>query len=162
MAVGYCTLYGDMNGGLAVIADLPKTKVYALCDWLNQQGTLQIPTAILTKAPSAELKPGQVDQDSLPPYDVLDDILARLIDQHQPLEQIVAAGHDPALVNKIVRLVIRAEFKRRQAPPVLKLSDRAFGVGWRMPIASRWLPWVEEGVKESRSQGVKGAKGVKG
>jgi len=81
-----------------------------------------------------------VDQDSLPPYDVLDDILARLIQHHQTPDQIVAAGHDPETVNKITRLVVRAEFKRRQAPPVLKVSDRAFGIGWRMPIASRWVP----------------------
>lgn len=154
MAVGYCTLYGDMNGGLAAIADVPKTRVYSLCHWLNQQcqaGNLDlalpdrseiIPTHIITKPPSAELKPGQVDQDSLPPYEVLDDILARLVQTHQTPDEIVAAGHDPEVVNKVVRLVIRAEFKRRQAPPVLKITDRAFGVGWRMPIASRWLPKV--------------------
>lgn len=155
MAVGYCTLYGDMNGGLAVIADVPKTRVYSICHWLNAQLASDnglfpvphtpaapevIPSHIITKAPSAELKPGQVDQDSLPPYEVLDDILARLIHNHQSPDQIVAAGHDPAVVNKITRLVTRAEFKRRQAPPVLKVTDRAFGVGWRMPIASRWVP----------------------
>jgi NAD+ synthase (glutamine-hydrolysing) len=153
MAVGYCTLYGDMNGGLAVIADVPKTRVYSLCKWLNSGGLTKIhpdsrfpipnpqspiPANILTKPPSAELKPGQVDQDSLPPYDVLDDILQRWIEQHQSLEQIVAQGHDPNVVNKVVRLVARAEFKRRQAPPGLKITDRAFGTGWRMPIASRW------------------------
>ncbi|MBM0741021.1 NAD+ synthase [Phormidium sp. CLA17] len=148
MAVGYCTLYGDMNGGLAVIADVPKTRVYSICEWLNRRANNQtfsslpavIPTHILTKPPSAELKPGQVDQDSLPAYEVLDDILARLIQNQQTPDQIVAAGHDPAIVNKIIRLVSRAEFKRRQAPPVLKITDRAFGVGWRMPIANRWLP----------------------
>ncbi|GAB4204024.1 MAG: NAD+ synthase [Coleofasciculaceae cyanobacterium] len=169
MAVGYCTLYGDMNGGLAVIADVPKTRVYSLCKWLNvkklQVSQLKversnlpygnayseepsnfqpstqpevIPANILTKPPSAELKPGQVDQDSLPPYDVLDDILQRWIEQHQSLEQIVAAGYEQAVVDKVVRLVTRAEFKRRQAPPGLKITDRAFGTGWRMPIASRW------------------------
>ncbi len=160
MAVGYCTLYGDMNGGLAAIADVPKTRVYSICHWLNEQAANQqtsdpavasllptssgeiIPTNILTKAPSAELKPGQVDQDSLPPYDILDDILVRLIHHHQSPDQIVAAGHDTAVVNKIMRLVTRAEFKRRQAPPVLKVTDRAFGTGWRMPIAARWLPSV--------------------
>lgn len=169
MAVGYCTLYGDMNGGLAVIADVPKTRVYSICEWLNAQGLVGtglskvtgalpnpmqnlplaqsqeiIPTHILTKAPSAELKPGQVDQDSLPPYEVLDDILARLIHNHQTPDQIVAAGHDAAVVNKVTRLVARAEFKRRQAPPVLKVTDRAFGIGWRMPIANRWLPKTSE------------------
>ncbi|HEY9656363.1 MAG TPA: hypothetical protein V6C50_12835, partial [Crinalium sp.] len=99
-----------------------------------------IPTNILTKPPSAELKPGQVDQDSLPDYDTLDAILARLIHSHQTPDEIVAGGYDPQTVNKIVKLVTRAEFKRRQAPPGLKVTDRAFGTGWRMPIANRWLP----------------------
>ena len=154
MAVGYCTLYGDMNGGLAVIADVPKTRVYSLCQWLNTRGQGAgdtgvgktypnpqkeiIPVNILTKPPSAELKPGQVDQDSLPPYDILDDILHRLIHEHQGSTQIIDAGHNPAVVNKVMRMVARAEFKRRQAPPGLKITDRAFGTGWRMPIASRW------------------------
>ncbi|MBD1896647.1 NAD+ synthase [Coleofasciculus sp. FACHB-129] len=137
MAVGYCTLYGDMNGGLAVIADVPKTRVYSLCNWLNRNGEI-IPTNILTKPPSAELKPGQVDQDSLPSYDILDDILQRLIHEHQSTAQIIEAGHDPVVVNKVMQLVARAEFKRQQAPPGLKITDRAFGTGWRMPIASRW------------------------
>jgi NAD+ synthetase len=165
MAVGYCTLYGDMNGGLAVIADVPKTRVYSICEWLNgrtkdegqtanSNTALQtpnsalsseiIPPNILTKPPSAELKPGQVDQDSLPAYEILDDILVRLIQNQQTPDQIVAAGHDPEIVNKITRLVSRAEFKRRQAPPVLKITDRAFGVGWRMPIANRWLSETTE------------------
>ncbi|HLO89463.1 MAG TPA: NAD+ synthase [Nostocaceae cyanobacterium] len=139
MAVGYCTLYGDMNGGLAVIADVPKTRVYSLCHWLNSnQKPAPIPQNILTKAPSAELKPGQVDQDSLPPYDILDDILQRLIHNHESVEQITAAGHDPAVVDRVLQMVARAEFKRRQAPPGLKITDRAFGTGWRMPIASTW------------------------
>ena len=152
MAVGYCTLYGDMNGGLAVIADVPKTQVYRLCQWLNHSLKTQvslgliegaggdeiIPTNILTKPPSAELRPDQVDQDSLPAYDVLDDILERLIQHHQSVADIVAAGHTPEVVQKVVHLLTRAEFKRRQSPPVLKVTDRAFGLGWRMPIASRW------------------------
>lgn len=152
MAVGYCTLYGDMNGGLAVIADVPKTRVYSLCHWLNQTAQQQnslglldmtgkaevIPTNILTKPPSAELRPDQVDQDSLPPYDILDDILERLIQKHQSAADIVAAGHSLDIVQNVIRLLTRAEFKRRQAPPVLKVTDRAFGLGWRMPIASRW------------------------
>ena len=138
MAVGYCTLYGDMNGGLAVIADVPKTQVYAICHWLNESHPqIKIPQQILTKAPSAELKPGQVDQDSLPEYEVLDDILDRFICQHQSLEEIVAAGFSPQIVNQVIKLVTRAEFKRRQAPPGLKITDRAFGTGWRMPIASK-------------------------
>ena len=158
MAVGYCTLYGDMNGGLAVIADLPKTQVYSLCQWLNSvaqreialnhQGEI-IPKNILVKPPSAELKPGQVDQDSLPSYEVLDDILHRLIHEHQSAEQIIKAGHNPTIVNKIIRLVTRAEFKRRQAPPGLKITDRAFGTGWRMPIASRSITVTTQQVSQS-------------
>ncbi|MBF2067580.1 MAG: NAD+ synthase [Calothrix sp. C42_A2020_038] len=138
MAVGYCTLYGDMNGGLAVIADVPKTRVYSLCHWLNSNSEI-IPNNILVKAPSAELKPGQLDQDSLPPYEILDDILERLIHDHQSAAQIVTAGHEVATVNRVIQMVARAEFKRRQAPPGLKITDRAFGTGWRMPIASNWL-----------------------
>jgi NAD+ synthetase len=138
MAVGYCTLYGDMNGGLAVIADVPKTRVYSLCHWLNRHSEI-IPQNVLTKAPSAELKPGQVDQDSLPPYEILDDILQRLIHNHQSAAQIAAAGHDPVIVDRVIQMVARAEFKRRQAPPGLKITDRAFGTGWRMPIASNWV-----------------------
>lgn len=138
MAVGYCTLYGDMNGGLAVIADVPKTRVYSICRWLNRDREI-IPENVIIKAPSAELKPGQVDQDSLPPYEILDDILQRLIHNHQSAAQIVAAGHDPMIVERVIQMVARAEFKRRQAPPGLKITDRAFGTGWRMPIASNWV-----------------------
>ncbi|MFP4300203.1 MAG: NAD+ synthase [Spirulinaceae cyanobacterium] len=135
VAVGYCTLYGDMSGGLAVIADVPKTRVFALCRWLNRHQEI-IPQNILDKPPSAELKPDQVDQDSLPPYDILDDILYRIINRHQSSTQIIAAGHDSEIVKKVIRLVQRAEFKRRQAAPGLKITDRAFGTGWRMPIAA--------------------------
>ncbi len=138
MAVGYCTLYGDMNGGLAVIADVPKTTVYDVCHWLNaHHPQIKIPQQILTKPPSAELKPGQVDQDSLPDYPVLDEILDRFICQHQSPAEIMAAGFGEAIVNQVIKLVTRAEFKRRQAPPGLKITDRAFGTGWRMPIASK-------------------------
>ncbi len=145
VAVGYCTLYGDMNGGLAVIADVPKTRVYSLCRWLNRQSEI-IPANIITKPPSAELKPGQVDQDSLPSYDILDDILERLVQKQQSADDIVAAGHSAAVVERVVRLVTRAEFKRRQSAPVLKVTDRAFGMGWRMPIASRWSLDISEPV----------------
>ncbi|CEJ45648.1 NAD+ synthase [Umezakia ovalisporum] len=137
IAVGYCTLYGDMNGGLAVIADVPKTRVYSLCHWLNRNSEI-IPENIFIKPPSAELRPGQIDQDSLPPYEILDDILERFIHNHQSATQIVAAGHNPAIVNRVIQMVAGAEFKRRQAPPGLKITDRAFGTGWRMPIASDW------------------------
>ncbi len=137
MAVGYCTLYGDMNGGLAVISDVPKTRVFSLCHWLNRN-TEVIPHNVLIKPPSAELKPNQTDQDSLPPYKILDEILDRLIHRHQSVSQISEAGFDLAVINQVLKLVIRAEFKRKQAPPGLKVTDRAFGTGWRMPIASRW------------------------
>ncbi len=136
IAVGYCTLYGDMNGGLAAIADVPKTKIFALCEWLNREKEI-IPTNIITKPPSAELKPGQLDQDSLPDYEILDDILDRYIQNHESQAQILAAGHDPAVVSKVLRLVKIAEFKRRQSAPGLKVTDRAFGTGWRMPIACK-------------------------
>ncbi|MGA1602586.1 MAG: NAD+ synthase [Prochlorothrix sp.] len=193
MAVGYCTLYGDMDGGLAAIADVPKTQVYKLCQWINGSGNprvrqqiaeasynpvasdqscagsthldpLQasnlgpenpnsdldsplnflsstqplIPPHIITKPPSAELKPDQVDQDSLPDYETLDAILDRLIHQHQSRDQIIQAGFQAEIVEKVWKLVVRSEFKRRQAAPGLKITDRAFGTGWRMPIASRW------------------------
>lgn len=140
MAVGYCTLYGDMNGGLAVIADVPKTRVYSICKWLNSMGQKLIPAHVLVKPPSAELKPGQVDQDSLPPYDILDNILHQFIHDNRSPDEIVASGHDAATVDRVIKLVIRAEFKRMQAPPGLKVTDRAFGTGWRMPIANKWIP----------------------
>ncbi len=139
MAVGYCTLYGDMNGGLAVIADVPKTRVYSLCRWLNQAQEV-IPKNIIDKPPSAELKPGQVDQDSLPPYEVLDDLLDKIICEHRSTAELITLGFEPTVVSKIIGLLQRAEFKRRQAPPGLKITDRAFGTGWRMPIACRLNP----------------------
>ena len=136
LSVGYCTLYGDMSGGLAVIADVPKTMVYRVSRWRNDSaGRPQIPESTLTKAPSAELRPNQTDQDSLPPYDVLDGILQRHVEQHQPADAIVAAGFDAETVARVLRLVRLAEFKRKQAAPGLKVTDRAFGTGWRMPIA---------------------------
>ncbi len=138
LAVGYCTLYGDMSGGLGVIADVPKTMVYRVAQWLNAtRGAAVIPDAILTKAPSAELRPNQTDQDSLPPYDVLDDILQRHIERHEPADRIVADGFEAETVQRVLRLVRLAEFKRKQAAPGLKVTDRAFGTGWRMPIAAK-------------------------
>jgi NAD+ synthase/NAD+ synthase (glutamine-hydrolysing) len=141
LAVGYCTLYGDMSGGLGVIADVPKTTIYRVARWLNDtSGRTVIPVAVLTKAPSAELRPNQTDQDSLPPYDILDDILQRHIEKHQPAEEIIAAGFDADTVRRVLRMVRIAEFKRKQAAPGLKVTDRAFGTGWRMPIAARLTP----------------------
>jgi NAD+ synthase/NAD+ synthase (glutamine-hydrolysing) len=138
LSVGYCTLYGDMNGGLAVIADVPKTMVYRVARWRNQSaGRPLIPESSLTKAPSAELRANQTDQDSLPPYDVLDEILKRHIEQHWRAPAIVAEGFDAGTVARVLSLVRAAEFKRKQAAPGLKVTDRAFGTGWRMPIAAK-------------------------
>ena len=138
LAVGYCTLYGDMAGGLAVIADVPKTMVYELARFANRERR-RIPEATLTKAPSAELRPNQTDQDCLPSYEVLDAILRAYIEEHQCAEQITSRfGFDAALVRQIVRLVNRAEYKRQQAAPVLKVTAKAFGIGRRYPIANHY------------------------
>ena len=150
LAVGYCTLYGDMNGGLAVIGDLYKTQVFELCSWLDApasshcraelglraQGEL-VGSAIRQKPPSAELRPEQRDSDSLPDYTLLDQLLEALVELRQSPEQLIATGLDPTDVNRVALLLRRAEFKRRQAAPVLKVSGQAFGTGWRMPIAAR-------------------------
>ena len=134
LATGYCTLYGDMCGMLSVIGDLFKTEVYALARSLNRDGEL-IPESVLTKAPTAELKADQTDQDSLPPYELLDQILDLYVLQNKTFEEITAAGYEAELVKGVLSMVGRAEFKRRQAPPVLKVSPRAFGTGRRIPIA---------------------------
>jgi NAD+ synthase/NAD+ synthase (glutamine-hydrolysing) len=143
LSVGYCTLYGDMAGGLAPIGDVLKTQVYRLAEQLNAgpQGE-RIPRSILTKPPSAELKPDQVDQDKLPPYDLLDRVLCRYIERDESVSRIVADGLDAEVVGRIVRMVDLAEYKRQQAAPVLKVSPRAFGAGRRMPIAQRYLQAV--------------------
>ena len=137
MAVGYCTLYGDMVGALAVIGDLVKTRVYALSRWVNRNGEV-IPEAILTKAPSAELRPDQKDTDSLPPYDVLDPIIEAYVERYETTAQIVARyGFPTTVVEQVVRLVERTEYKRQQAAPVLKVTPKSFGMGRRFPIAAR-------------------------
>lgn len=134
LAVGYCTLYGDMSGGLAVIGDLLKTEVYGLARYFNRDRAV-IPESIITKAPSAELRPDQKDEDSLPPYETLDAILTRYLIFNETSSQIIDAGFPPETVRHVLHLVGRSEYKRRQAPPVLKVSPRAFGTGRRMPIA---------------------------
>ena len=135
MAVGYCTLYGDMVGALAVIGDLVKTRVYAVCNWLNRDEE-KIPAAILTKPPSAELRPGQMDTDSLPPYDVLDPIVEAYVERYETPERIAAEHGFPLdLVRQTVRLIERSEYKRQQAAPVLKVTTKSFGMGRRFPIA---------------------------
>jgi NAD+ synthase/NAD+ synthase (glutamine-hydrolysing) len=136
LSVGYCTLYGDMSGGLAVIADLPKMMVYRVSRWRNRRSG-DIPEAVLTKAPSAELRPDQTDQDTLPPYEILDEILERHVEKCESAEEIIAEGYDAATVQRVLRMVRSAEFKRKQAAPGLKVTSRAFGTGWRMPIARK-------------------------
>lgn len=136
IAVGYCTLYGDMVGGLAVISDVPKTMVYRLAAYVNRDRE-RIPRASIEKAPSAELRPNQTDQDSLPPYEALDAILELYVEDQRTPAQIIAAGHDPGQVARVVQLVVGAEYKRRQAAPGLILTRKAFGPGRRMPVAGR-------------------------
>ena len=137
MAVGYCTLYGDMCGGLAVISDVFKTQVYALSHWINREREV-IPLATIEKPPSAELAPGQKDQDSLPPYEVLDAILRLYVEGIVEPDRIVERGHDRATVDRVVRMVERSEYKRWQAAPGLRVSPKAFGIGRRIPLAKDW------------------------
>ena len=146
MATGYCTLYGDMAGGFAVIKDVAKTLVYRLCAWKNAQPNRLadgrtgpvIPERILTRAPSAELRPDQKDQDSLPPYEVLDAILARYMEDDQAIEDIIAAGFSAADVERVTRLIKINEYKRRQSPVGIRITHRAFGRDWRYPITSKF------------------------
>ncbi|MFO7955839.1 MAG: NAD+ synthase [Candidatus Brocadiia bacterium] len=137
LAVGYCTLYGDMVGGLAVIGDVPKTTVYELARYANRDVEV-IPESILTKPPSAELKEDQTDQDVLPPYHVLDPILQLYVEENLEFDEIVEEGHDPETVRSVLRMVDRAEFKRRQAPITLRVTHKAFGLGRRLPVAQNW------------------------
>ncbi len=138
IAVGYCTLYGDMNGGLAVLGDVPKTLVYDLSHRINDEHGW-IPERILTRAPSAELRPNQTDQQTLPPYEILDAILALYVEQRLPLKEITAKGFDPETVRWVVRRVELNEYKRWQAPPILRVTTKAFGIGRRNPIAEGYV-----------------------
>jgi NAD+ synthase (glutamine-hydrolysing) len=138
MAVGYATLYGDMNGGFAVIKDVPKTLVYRLCRHRNSD-TPVIPQSVLDKPPSAELRPGQRDDDSLPPYEILDPILHGYVELDRTLAELVSEGHDADLVARVVTLVNRAEYKRRQAAPGPRVTSRGFGKDRRMPITNRFI-----------------------
>ncbi|MCH8813531.1 MAG: NAD+ synthase [Chloroflexi bacterium] len=138
-ATGYATLYGDMSGGYAVIKDVPKTMVYDLCRYRNSLGDAPvIPESVLTKPPSAELKPDQLDQDTLPPYDVLDAILEAYVEGDKSVPEIVELGYDREMVLNVVRMVDRNEYKRRQAPPGVKITPRSFGRDWRPPIANQY------------------------
>jgi NAD+ synthase (glutamine-hydrolysing) len=139
MATGYATLYGDMAGGFAVIKDVPKTLVYRLCHYRNAQGPVPvIPPRVIEKEPSAELRPDQRDIDTLPPYEVLDPILEAYVEDDRSVEEIVAMGFDEALVKRVVTMVNRNEYKRRQSPPGVKITHRAFGRDRRLPIANRY------------------------
>lgn len=144
MSVGYATLYGDMCGGYSVLKDIYKTEVYALAEWRNghpMAGALGpagrvIPESSITKAPTAELRPNQKDQDSLPPYDVLDSILNGLVEDEQSVQQLVAGGFDPATVMRVQRMLYLAEYKRRQAPPGVKITRKSFGRDRRYPLTN--------------------------
>lgn len=143
MATGYCTLYGDMAGGFAVIKDLLKTTVFALARWRNAHdpygtGVAPIPERIITRPPSAELRPDQTDQDSLPPYDILDGILARYMQDDEGIDEIIAAGYERAVVERVARLIKINEYKRRQAPVGIRVTHRSFGKDWRYPITSKF------------------------
>jgi NAD+ synthase (glutamine-hydrolysing) len=138
MATGYCTLYGDMAGGFAVIKDVAKTLVYRLAAWKNAQGREVIPERIITRPPSAELRADQTDQDSLPPYEVLDGILQRYMEQDQGIDEIIEAGFSPSDVERVTRLIKINEYKRRQSPVGIRITHRAFGRDWRYPITSKF------------------------
>jgi NAD+ synthase (glutamine-hydrolysing) len=139
MSVGYATLYGDMAGGFAVIKDVPKTLVYDLVRWRNEQAERAlVPASVLERPPTAELRPGQLDEDSLPPYDVLDPILEAYVEDDRGRDELVAEGADPDLVDRVIKMVDRSEYKRRQAPPGIKITPRAFGRDRRLPITNRF------------------------
>jgi len=134
LATGFCTLYGDMAGGLAAIGDLSKTGVYALCRYLNQDGEI-IPERIIVRPPTAELRDNQTDQDTLPPYDSLDRVLRGHVEEHLGARALTQRGFSDELVRRVLKLVVGSEYKRRQAAPALRVTARAFGEGWRFPIA---------------------------
>ena len=143
MATGYCTLYGDMAGGFAVIKDVAKTRVFELARWRNANdpygtGSNPIPERIITRPPSAELRPDQKDQDSLPPYEVLDAIVQRYMENDEPIESIIAAGYARADVERVTRLIKINEYKRRQAPVGIRVTKRSFGKDWRYPITNKF------------------------
>ena len=138
LAVGYGTLYGDMCGGLSVIGDIYKTQVFELCRYINRNGEI-IPENILTKPPSAELRPNQKDSDSLPEYDILDKVLIEYIENRRGPSELMAMGFDESLVRRILKMVNTNEYKRYQTPPILRVSPKAFGKGRRLPIVGKYL-----------------------
>jgi len=134
-STGYCTLYGDMAGGFNVLKDIPKTLVYRLANWRNER-EMVIPESIIKRPPTAELKPDQKDQDTLPPYEILDPIMKAYVEENKGLKQIVAEGFNKATVKRVISMIDRSEYKRRQAPPGPRISPRAFGKDWRLPITN--------------------------
>jgi NAD+ synthase (glutamine-hydrolysing) len=140
MAMGYGTLYGDMVGGFAVIKDVPKTLVYRVARWRNERGSPGnvIPQSVFDKPPSAELKPNQVDQDTLPPYEILDPVVKAYVEDDRSYQEIVAMGFEPQVVQQVITAVDRNEYKRRQSPPGVKITPRAFGKDRRLPIVNRY------------------------
>ena len=139
VAVGYSTLYGDTAGGFAIIKDVPKTLVYQLCEYINEKfGREVVPVSVIERPPSAELKEGQADSDSLPDYDLLDAILKGYVEDDKSFEKLIEQGHDAELVAKVVQLVDRNEYKRRQSPPGIKITPKAFGRDRRMPITNKY------------------------
>lgn len=137
LAVGYCTMYGDMCGGLAVISDVPKLTVYQLANYVNREREI-IPSSTISKPPSAELRPGQLDEDALPPYKVLDPIIRLYVEEDMKPSEIVSQGYDARTVEEVVRLIHRSEYKRQQAAPGLRVTSKAFGYGRRFPIAEKF------------------------
>jgi NAD+ synthase (glutamine-hydrolysing) len=144
LATGFSTLYGDTAGGFAPIKDVPKTLVWQLARWRNESGEI-IPARIIDKPPSAELAPGQLDADRLPPYEILDQVLIGYVEEDKGRDELVAAGHDPAVVDRVIRLVDAAEWKRRQYPPGPKISPKNFGRDRRLPITNAWREGPAEG-----------------
>jgi NAD+ synthase (glutamine-hydrolysing) len=136
-STGYCTLYGDMAGGFSVLKDIPKTLVYELVKWRNQKKDV-VPRSIIDRAPTAELKPGQKDQDTLPPYEVLDPIIKAYVEENRGVKQIIAKGFDKAIVSQVISLIDRSEYKRRQSAPGTRITPRAFGKDWRLPITNQY------------------------
>jgi NAD+ synthetase len=155
-AVGYCTLYGDMAGGLGVISDVYKTEVYEMCRWLNEEYFRRevIPQVIIDKEPSAELRPDQKDSDSLPDYGTLDRILEYYLEQQASREEIILAGFNAALVDQLITLIDRNEHKRYQAAPGLKVSAKAFGMGRRWPIVQQWTGTEKRNTPETTEKNV--------
>jgi len=136
ISVGYCTLYGDMAGGLSVLSDVPKQEVFSLAHYINRQRKV-IPEEIIIKAPSAELKPGQLDEDTLPPYEILDQVLNYYVEEGYSAEEIISLGLDPEVVKWVIGAVDKNEYKRKQAPPGLRVTTKAYGVGRKMPIVAK-------------------------